>query len=56
MFTVLYSPNEPVGIFSRLFYLLDPDPYLSVRIRIQEANLYAEPCGSGSETLLFSDF
>ena len=40
---VLYSPNEHVH------YLLDP--HLSMRIRIQEAFLYADPCGSGSETL-----
>ena len=44
-------------IFSSLFYLLDPDPdpHLSmwIQIWIQEANLYANLCGSGygSETL-----
>ena len=35
---VLYSPNEPVPTFSRLFYH-------------QEAFLNVDPCGSGSETL-----
>ena len=43
MFPVLYSPNEPVyflGFFTTW-----------IRIRIQEAYLYADPCGSGSETL-----
>ena len=43
MFPVLYSPNEPEHE--------DPDPHLSMRIRIQEAYPYADPCGSGSETL-----
>ena len=42
MFPVQYSPNEPVyflGFFTSW-----------IRIRIQEAYLYADPCGSGSET------
>ena len=30
---------------------MDPDLHLSMRIRIQEGFLYADPCGSGSETL-----
>ena len=50
MFPVLYSPNEPEH-FQGFFYLQDLDPNLSMRIRIQEAYLYADPCGSGSETL-----
>ena len=39
--------------FPRLFYLLDLDPdlHMSMRIRIQEAFPYEDPCGSGSETL-----
>ena len=49
MFLVLYSPNETV--YFLVFYLLDLDPHLSMRIRIQEAYLYADSCGSGSETL-----
>ena len=44
MFPVLYSPNETVyflGFFTSW-----------IRIRIQEAYLYAAPFGSGSETLV----
>ena len=44
MFPALYSPNEPehfLGFFTSW-----------IRIQIQEAYLYADPCGSGSETLL----
>ena len=44
MFPVLYSPYETV-------YFLG---FFTSWIRIQEANLYADPCGSGSETLLYS--
>ena len=47
MFPVLYSLNEPV-YFLGFFY---PDPYGPMQIRIQEAYLYADPCGSGFETL-----
>ena len=39
----MYLPNEPVyflGFFTSW-----------IRIRVQEAYLYADPCGSGSETL-----
>jgi hypothetical protein len=46
--------------FSSLFLwvilaLLDPDPYSqcgAVRIRIQPTKMNAEPCGSGSATLV----
>ena len=46
MFLVLYSP-EPEH------FLLEPDPHLSMRVRFQKAYLYADPCGSGSETLIY---
>ena len=42
MFPVLYSPNETVD-FLGLF---------TSWIRIQKAYLYADPCESGSKTLL----
>ena len=44
MFPVLYSPNEPehfLGFFTSW-----------IRIWIQEAYLYADACGSRSETLI----
>ena len=41
--------------FSRLFYLLDPDPSLSIRIRIREAFINADPCRSGSATLILTE-
>ena len=43
MCPVLYLPNEPehfLGFFTSW-----------IRMRIQEAYFYADPCGSGSETL-----
>ena len=43
MFPVLFSPTETVYFLG--FYTS------WIRIRIQEAYLYADPCGSGSETL-----
>ena len=51
---VLYSPHEPVN-FLGIFYLLDPDPHLSMRIliRIQEDFLNADPCRSGSAALFY---
>ena len=33
----------PTCIFSRLVYLLYPDPHLSMQIRIKEAYLNADP-------------
>ena len=48
VFPVMYSPNEPV-YFLGFFYFLDPNQHLSMRIR--EAYLYVNPCGSGTETL-----
>ena len=44
MFPVLYSPNETVYFD----YFLG---FFTSWIQIQEAYLYAESCGSGSETL-----
>ena len=41
--------------YFRAFHLLDPDPHLSMRIRIQEASDYTDPCGSGSKTLQLKD-
>ena len=43
MFPVLYSPNETVPYIFLAFFVS--------WIRIQEACLYADPCGSESETL-----
>ena len=40
--TINLSITKGTCTFPRLFYLLDPDPHL----------LYADPCGSGSETLI----
>ena len=42
MFPVLYSPNETV-------YFLG---FFTSWVQIQEAYLYADPCGSRSETLV----
>ena len=47
MFPFLYSPNKPVYYFLDFFTSW-------FRIWIQEAYLYADPFGSGSETLVFS--
>ena len=45
MFPVLYSPNEPEHFLG----------FFTSRIRIQEAYLFADPCGSGSETLEYTE-
>ena len=45
MFQVQYSPNDPV------YFLGFFTSWIWIRIRNKEAYLYADPCGSGSETL-----
>ena len=50
LFTFICSGNFQFYIWA--FHLLDPDPHLSMRIRIQEASDNADPEWSGSETLL----
>ena len=45
MLPVLYSPNEPEHFLG----------FFTSWIRIQEAYLNADPCGYGSETLVYTE-
>ena len=57
MFPVLYSPNETVPLFSRLFYLLDPDPGgISLSGSVSETLVLIVTCLLTHHVILFFRF